>query len=30
MLEASVRPDGMNVTRVPKILVRNSFNLLWD
>ena len=30
MIEASVRPDGMNVISVAKIVMRNSVNLLWD
>ena len=30
MIEARVRPDGMNVIRVPKIVMRNSVNFLWD
>ena len=30
MIDASVSPDGMNVIRVPKIVMRNSVNLLWD
>ena len=30
MIEASVRPDGMNAIRIPKIVMRNSVNLLWN